>query len=132
MASMQQSQIVPVDGPLVERVAALVEQTRAAVATQVNSALTLMHWHVGRMIDVDILSEQRAGYDQEIVATLSPQLTMRLGRGFDKSSLHRMVKFSQVVPDVEIVGALSPQMAVCAATFDETHADDPRARDRSR
>lgn len=103
--------LVPTGGPLVERIAALVEQTRAAVATSVNSALTLMYWHIGRMIDVDVLREKRAGYDQEIVATLSPQLTTRLGRGFDKSSLHRLVKFSQVFPDVAIVATLSQQLS---------------------
>lgn len=102
---------VPTDGPLVERIAALVEQTRAAVATSVNSALTLMYWHIGRMIDVDVLREKRAGYDQEIVASLEPLLTTRFGRGFDRSSLHRMVKFSQVFPDVEIVAALGQQLS---------------------
>jgi hypothetical protein len=34
-----------------------------------------MYWHIGRMIDVDVLREKRAGYDQEMVATLSPQLS---------------------------------------------------------
>ena len=84
------------EGPLLERVSALIEQTRSFVATQVNSALTLRNWHIGRLIDVEVLKEGRAGYDQEIVATLSPQLTKRFGRGFEKSSLYRMVKFSQM------------------------------------
>ncbi|GAB3923259.1 hypothetical protein GCM10011575_00820 [Microlunatus endophyticus] len=34
-----------------------------------------MNWHIGRMIDVEVLREGRAGYDQEIVATLSHQLS---------------------------------------------------------
>lgn len=34
------------------------------------------------VIDVDVLREGRAGYDQEIVATLSHQLTDRIGPGF--------------------------------------------------
>jgi predicted nuclease of restriction endonuclease-like (RecB) superfamily len=103
--------VVPSDGPLVDRISALIEQTRSAVAIRVNSALTLMNWHIGRMIDVEVLREGRAGYDQEIVATLSPQLTTRFGRGFEKSNLHRMVKFSQAFPDPQIVATLSQQLS---------------------
>lgn len=62
-------------GPLVDRISALIEQTRAVVANQFNSALTLMNWHIGRMIDADVLREERAGYGQEIVATLSHKLS---------------------------------------------------------
>jgi predicted nuclease of restriction endonuclease-like (RecB) superfamily len=98
-------------GALVDRIAALVARTRSHVATQANAALTLMNWRIGRMIDAEILQEGRAGYDQEIVATLSPQLTRRFGRGFDKSSLYRMIKFSQTFPDIEIVATLSPQLS---------------------
>lgn len=96
---------------LVDRIAALVVRTRSHVATQANAALTLMNWRIGRLIDAEILQEGRAGYDQEIVATLSPQLTRRFGRGFDKSSLYRMIKFSQAFPDIEIVATLSPQLS---------------------
>lgn len=99
------------DGSLVDRVSSLIEQTRSVVAKQANAALTLMNWHIGRMIDVEVLGEGRAGYDQEIVATLSPQLTKRYGRGFNKSSLYRMIKFSQAFPDPEIVTTLSPQLS---------------------
>ncbi|MFT4296677.1 MAG: DUF1016 N-terminal domain-containing protein [Micropruina sp.] len=73
--------------------------------------MTLMNWHIGRMIDIEILKERRAGYDQEIVATLSPHLTGRFGRGFDKSSLYRMIKFSQAFPDIETVATLSPRLS---------------------
>ncbi|MEI2639760.1 MAG: PDDEXK nuclease domain-containing protein [Microthrixaceae bacterium] len=99
-----------VDGSLYEQIAALVESTKGHIATQANAALTLMYWQIGRLIDVEVLREGRAGYDQEIVGTLSPQLTRKYGRGFDPSNLHRMVKFSQVFPDPEIVGMLCPQL----------------------
>jgi predicted nuclease of restriction endonuclease-like (RecB) superfamily len=99
------------DGALVDRVSALIEQTRSYVATQANAALTLTNWHIGRMIDVEVLNERRAGYDQEIVASLGQQLTTRYGRGFDRTNLSRMVKFSQVFPDIEIVGTLSQQLS---------------------
>lgn len=98
-------------GELVGQVSALIDQAQVFAATQVNATLTLRNWYIGRMIDVELLKEGRAGYDQEIVATLSPQLTKRFGRGFDQSSLYRMVKFSQAFPDIEIVATLSPKLS---------------------
>ncbi|NLE80064.1 MAG: DUF1016 domain-containing protein [Rhodococcus sp.] len=98
-------------GDLFDRVSELIEEARAVVAAQVNAALTLMNWQIGHLIDSDVLGKQRAGYAEEIVATLSPQLTKRYGRGFDKSSLYRMVRFSQTFPDREIVATLGQQLS---------------------
>ncbi|HMT87954.1 MAG TPA: DUF1016 N-terminal domain-containing protein [Arachnia sp.] len=58
-----------------------------------------------------VLKEGRAGYDKEIVATLSPQLTRRFRCGFNRPSLYRMIKFSLAFPDVEIVASLGPQLS---------------------
>ena len=98
-------------GTLVDRVSALIEQAQLFASSQVNATLTVRNWYIGRMIDVEVLNEGRAEYAQEIVATLSPQLTQRYGRGFDVSSLYRMVKFTQAFPDIEIVATLSPQLS---------------------
>lgn len=63
------------DSSLYEQIAALVESTKGHIATQANVALTLMYWQIGRLIDVEVLREGRAGYDQEIVGTLWRQLS---------------------------------------------------------
>ncbi|HMR49571.1 MAG TPA: DUF1016 N-terminal domain-containing protein [Arachnia sp.] len=98
-------------GSLFERIAALVEQTRTSVATYANSALTMMYWQIGHLIDADVLQHERAAYAQEIVGTLSPQLTRTFGRGFDRNILTRMVRFAQQFPDQEIVATLSQQLS---------------------
>ncbi|NLS10715.1 DUF1016 domain-containing protein [Nesterenkonia sp. MY13] len=99
------------DGTLFDRVSTLIDQTRSAVATQANLHLTLMHWHIGRLIDVELLHENRAGYDQEIVASLARQLTDKFGRGFTRANLYRMLQFSQVYPDPEIVASMGRQLS---------------------
>ena len=53
----------------------LIIETRQDVARQVNSALVLLYWRVGQRIHRDILKERRADYGEQIVATLSQQLT---------------------------------------------------------
>ncbi|MGB3733278.1 PDDEXK nuclease domain-containing protein [Microbacterium sp.] len=101
----------PSDGPLIERVSQLIEQTRTTVAIQANAALTLLNWHIGRMIDVEVLKESRADYGRQIVATLSQQLTQRFGRGFDRTNLTRMVRFAQAFPDLDIVASLARRLS---------------------
>jgi len=52
----------------------LIAEARQDVARQVNSALGLLYWRVGKRIRQDILKEKRAEYGEQIVATLSQQL----------------------------------------------------------
>ncbi len=99
------------DGPLVDRISALIEQARALVARQTNVALTMLYWEIGRLIDLEVLKQERAEYARQIAGSLARQLTARFGRGFDQSNLHRMIKLSQVFPDREIVGSLAPQLS---------------------
>lgn len=52
----------------------LVEQGRRFAAVQVNAALTLTYWLVGRAISVNTLRDGRAGYGREILASLGQEL----------------------------------------------------------
>lgn len=88
----------------------LIVNARQSVATTVNAALTLLHWQIGKRIREDILKEQRAGYGEEIVATLSQQLEAEFGRGFGQRNLFRMVRFAEVFPDPKIVTSLMTQL----------------------
>jgi hypothetical protein len=49
----------------------LIEAARQDVARQVNFALVLLYWRMGKRIRQDILKEKRAEYGEKIVATLS-------------------------------------------------------------
>ena len=59
---------------LFERIKNLIEQTKNNVAIAVNSSLTMMYWHIGKLINNKILQNKRAEYGKEIVVTLSRQL----------------------------------------------------------
>ena len=45
----------------------LINTTKQQVSSQVNSALTLLYWHIGKQINTELLKEQRAEYGQEII-----------------------------------------------------------------
>lgn len=89
----------------------LIEQAREAAVWTVNAGLTLMYWRIGQRIRAEVLGGQRAGYGEEIVSTLSRQLTADYGRSFSAKSLRHMMRFSEVFPDQAIVSTLSRQLA---------------------
>jgi len=80
------------------------------VARQVNSALVLLYWRVGRRIRQDILNEKRAEYGEQIVYAVSAQLVEEFGTGFSEKNLRRMVQFAAAFPDEQIVVTLSRQL----------------------
>mgnify|MGYP003400836435 FL=1 len=59
---------------LFEQIKNLIEQTKNNVAIAVNSSLTIMYWHIGKLINDEVLQNKRAEYGKEIVATVSQQL----------------------------------------------------------
>jgi hypothetical protein len=99
-----------VPAALISDLRALIDGARQRVATSVNQALVLLHWNIGARIHREELGGQRAEYGKQIVATLSPQLTAAYGRGFSRASLHRMVQFATVFPDLKIVSTLSREL----------------------
>lgn len=106
----------------------LIEQARQAAAVAVNAGLTLMYWHIGQRIRTDVLGGQRAGYGEEIVATVSRQLTADYGRSFSAKSLRHMMRFAEVFPSQEIVSTLSRQLA-WSHVLELIYLKDPLARD---
>lgn len=92
--------------PLLADLRQLVEEARRTAAVAVNARLTMMYWRIGQRIRTDILGQARAGYGEQIVATLSRQLTAEFGRGFEEKNLRRMVQFAEVFLQEEIVVSL--------------------------
>jgi predicted nuclease of restriction endonuclease-like (RecB) superfamily len=96
---------------LLDDIRHLINTAREQVARTVNSALVGLYWHIGTRIRQDVLQEKRAEYGEKIVQTLSAQLTMEYGRGFDRRNLFHMIRFAELFPDQEIVNALRTQLS---------------------
>jgi predicted nuclease of restriction endonuclease-like (RecB) superfamily len=106
----------------------LIEEARHSVAQAVNMGLTLLYWRIGQRIRAEVLGGQRAGYGEEIVSTLSRQLTADYGRSFSAKSLRHMIRFAEAFEDEAIVSTLSRQLAW--SHFRELiYLKDPLARD---
>lgn len=95
---------------LLRDVRLLIQQTREHAAHAINSALVLLYWDVGYRIRTEVLKSSRAAYGDEIVATLSRQLSAEFGRGYTVKALWRMIQFNESFPVREIVATLSRQL----------------------
>ena len=97
-------------GALLVDVRRLVLEARESVARAVNAGLVLLYWRVGDRIRREVLRAKRAAYGEKIVATLSHQLVSEFGRGWERTAIHRMIRFSETFPDYEVVAALAQKL----------------------
>jgi len=89
----------------------LIDQARHQAAVVVNTELTLMYWRIGQRIHAEVLAGERAAYGEQIVATLSRQLSTDYGRSFGIKNLRHMMRFAEIFTDEKIVYALSRQLS---------------------
>ena len=73
--------------------------------------LVLTYWEVGHRIRTEILHSGRADYGDQIVPTLSAQLQTEFGQGFAKRSLFRIIRFTELFPEREIVTSLARELS---------------------
>jgi len=75
-------------GKILSELSDLLESSRRAASRHVNSIMTATYWELERRI---VVHEQhgkfRAGYGEELIASLAVDLTARFGRGFGLSQL---------------------------------------------
>lgn len=97
--------------PIAADIRQLIQEARAGLAATVNSALTVLYWRIGHRIHTEVLNGGRAGYGDQLVATLARELEAEHGRGFGVKNLRHMLRFAEAFADAEIVSTLSRQLA---------------------
>lgn len=102
----------------------LIYQARDHVAREYNSTQVLLNWMIGKRIDEEFFDSKRANYGDKILENIASQLSLEYGRGYGKINLSRMLKFSRLFPNREIVSTLSKQLSwshfVMICGIDET------------
>jgi predicted nuclease of restriction endonuclease-like (RecB) superfamily len=80
--------------PLFESIKTVIAETQQNVVRNVNSAMTLAYFRIGKMIVEDEQEgKERASYAKEILKKLSVKLTEEFGRGYSEDNLDFMRKF---------------------------------------
>ena len=96
---------------LIKDITRLINESKQQVAQNINAALTLLYWKIGKRIRIDLLQNKRAEYGKQIVATVSRQLIKQYGNGFAEKSIRRMIQFAEVFPDEQNVAITSRQLS---------------------
>ena len=116
-----------IDSMLLNDTCRIIEDAREYAYRAVNTALTIRNWKLGERIAREHLDENgRADYGKQVMVSLASLLTEKYGEGFDKSNLHKFVKFYHLYP--EIVDAVSPQLLPWTLYRELIRVDDPAAR----
>lgn len=109
----------------------IIESSQKAAYQAVNIALVQRNWLLGyRIAEEELGGEERSEYGLQVIKKLSKELTNRYGKGYDRGTLYRCLKFYKMFP--EIVAALGQQSG---AILSWTHyrillqVEDKAARD---
>jgi predicted nuclease of restriction endonuclease-like (RecB) superfamily len=89
----------------------VIDSSRQYATSQVNQALILAYWNIGKIIKLNVLENKKASYGDETINKLAETLTADYGEGFSKSSLTRMIKFYSLISDLQIVATLSQKLS---------------------
>ncbi len=95
---------------LAEDLRSLIQTARLRVAQTVNAELVVLYWQIGNRIRHHILGDARAEYGNQIVSTLSRQLTADYGAGFSRQNLFHMIRFVEAWPDQSQVTAIAQHL----------------------
>jgi len=102
---------LPTKNDLLKDLVTIIEQGKRQAVAQVNSALTLVFWQVGKRINEDILKKERAEYGKQVIKETAKQLVHKYGRSFQARNLRRMIQFATIFDNFEIVTTLSSQLS---------------------
>ncbi|KAA6336083.1 hypothetical protein EZS27_015733 [termite gut metagenome] len=73
----------------------LIEQKGRNVAAYLNAEISRLYWSIGNYIVTEMQYETYSQHGQQILATLSQQLTEKFGKGYTYSALTRMIKVAE-------------------------------------
>jgi predicted nuclease of restriction endonuclease-like (RecB) superfamily len=88
----------------------LIESCRSRLARSVNRELVLLYWRIGTRLAKEVLGGERAGYGEQIVSTLSRQLSNEYGIGFSRQNLFHMMRFAGFWPQEARVQELAERL----------------------
>ena len=91
--------------------AQIIEHGKQQAVSQVNSALTITYWHVGKKTNEHVLKNERAEYGKKIVVSVARQLAEAFSKSFEIRNLRRMMQFAEEFPNIEIVTSLMTQLS---------------------
>ena len=91
-------------------ISTMIYDAKNEVMLRVNTSVITLYWNIGKKLSEEVLQGKKPDYGKNIIGDLSERLTAEYGKGFEKSSVFKMVKFYQEFPEYEKVSTLSQQL----------------------
>ena len=91
-------------------ISSLIGTTKKRIYNRASSETVLLFWKIGKRINEDILNNERAEYGKKVVQEVAELLTTMYGTSFEAKNLRRMIQFSEIFDDFQIVVTLSRQL----------------------
>ena len=91
-------------------ISTMIYTAKNEVMMRANTSVISLYWNIGKKLSDEVLQGKKAEYGKNIIGDLSERLTAEYGKGFEKSSVFKMVKFYQEFPEYEKVATLSQQL----------------------
>lgn len=89
----------------------IIESSQKTAHQAVNTTLVQRNWMIGyRIAEEEFGGEERSEYGLKVIKKLSKELTNLYGKGYDRGTLYRCLKFYKMFP--EIVASLRQQSQV--------------------
>jgi len=105
-------EVIPINitKALVSDISQLIDNAKLKVAREFNDTQIKLCWVIGNRINSEILNSQKAQYGEQVIEQLADELTSKYGRGFSRPNLFKMVRFTKLFANFEIVSTLSRQL----------------------
>ena len=95
------AQTAPV-AELAGRITGIIETARKRIQSIVDHEMVRAYWEIGReIVEDEQQGEQRAEYGKALIENLAKELTVRHGKGFDRSNLWNMRGFFLAFPKLD-------------------------------
>jgi predicted nuclease of restriction endonuclease-like (RecB) superfamily len=96
---------------LFNNISILIDQSRKRVAFHINSEIVTVNWHIGKLINENILQNKRAEYGKAVMADLSKLLTTKYGGGYSLAHLTYCRTFASMYAEEAIIHAMREQLS---------------------
>lgn len=98
---------LPASGNITSDIRTILSEARKSTARAINTTMTVAYWLIGKRIVVEEQKgEDRAAFGDNLLKSLSKDLTAEFGNGFSYPNLYKMRQFYQTYRDSEILSTL--------------------------
>lgn len=121
-----------IDSQLLDRIGDIITEARQRTVQTVNTILVKTYWEIGReIVEFELKGNIRAEYGEQVLASLSKELSQRFGKGFSYPNLRKMRQFYytyEICSTVSIKSDSNEILSIPSKKLSENKAQPPSSK----